>query len=92
MGIKTEGRRFATLISHISSILKPRPIIKSPPAAVTSLITVFVKSPLSDDAASVIIPWYKKTETEDNITPIPRDEEKIIDEIPSSMDFANKVL
>ena len=81
-----------TLIFFNSSRFIPIPIIINPPIAVIWFITVSFKSGFNNEDEIVIEPWYNKTIIEENITPKPRDDAKIIETTPSSRDLTYKVL
>ena len=72
-------------------MLNPSPTINNPPIALIFVITVVLKTPDKIPAPNVIAPWYINTVTAENITPIPKDDVKIIDDIPSKIDLVNKV-
>ena len=91
-GIKTAGSILPTLILWVPSIFIPSPIIKSPPTEDIWAMTSGIRKGLIYPAASVIVPWYKSTETEENKTPIPMVDENMIAAMPSSVDFAKRVL
>ena len=63
-------------------MLNPSPTINNPPIALIFVITVVLKTPDKIPAPNVIAPWYINTVTAENITPIPKDDVKIIDDIP----------
>lgn len=56
MGRKIAGRRFATLIFVIPSMLKDNPIIRRLPIAVILYITLSIKNPFKYTAQRVIRP------------------------------------
>jgi hypothetical protein len=44
-----------------------------------------------NEAVRVINPWYTNTEIEENNTPMPRVDAKIMEDSPSKADLANRV-
>ena len=91
IGKKIDGSILAIFIFDIPSIFKASPTINKLPTALISDITAVVNTPDNKFAPNVITPWYKKTVIAENITPIPNVEVKIIDDIKSNIDLANKV-
>ena len=55
------------------------------------VITEVLNTPDKSPAPNVIDPWYTNTVTAENITPIPNEDVKIIDYIPSKIDLVNNV-
>lgn len=66
-------------------------MINNPPTADIWLMTSPTKNGFINVAVSVMKPWYKNTETDENNTPMPKEDAKMIEERPSRADFANKV-
>ena len=83
-----EGSIFPTFILFICSILSPIANINSPPTADISVTTESIRNCFINEAVIVIKPWYRKTDTEENNTPIPMEDVKAMAEIPSITDFA----
>ena len=54
-------------------------------------MTAGIKNGFINDDVRVIIPWYIKTDIDENRTPIPKEDAKIMEKRPSKADFANKV-
>jgi hypothetical protein len=54
-------------------------------------MTAVIKNGFINVDVRVIIPWYIKTDTDENSTPIPKEDAKIMEARPSRADFANKV-
>ena len=72
-------------------MLNPSPTINNPPIALILVITEVLNTPDKSPAPNVIAPWYKNTVAAENITPIPNDDVKIIEDIPSKIDLVNNV-
>lgn len=90
--MKTAGSKFATFILVMLSIFRASPMMRMLPIPVISAITELVSTLFKNTDPMVIAPWYTSTLTDEIITPMPKEEEKIIAETPSSMDFAKSVL
>ena len=86
IGKNTEGSRFAIFILVTFNKLSPNPIITKLPVALIKFKTLSLSIPDKNEAPKVIAPWYKNTEIDENITPIPREVANIIDTIPSIID------
>lgn len=63
-----------------------------PPTAVISLIISTVIQSFIKNAILVMVPWYINTGMVENKTPIPKEAESIMDDMPSRADFAIKIL
>ncbi len=90
-GMKMAGSMLPIFNFIISRRLNPMAMINRPPVTDIWLTTSGVRNCFMKDAATVMKPWYTKTDIEDNRTPAPRVEAKTTEAIPSSADFAKSV-
>ncbi len=86
------GTRFPTRIWATSRMLRPMPTMSSPPTAVISATTAWLRKPAAHFAMREIVPWYTNTGSAEKTTPTPMVEEKTMAEMPSNIDFAKRVL
>ncbi len=86
------GSILPTFIFFSPSIFIPMAPINRPPTADISFKTSGVSKSLTDEANKVIVPWYRKTASAEKPTPMPRVEANIIEDMPSKMDLAKRVL
>lgn len=89
-GMKMAGIMLATFIGLISRKLNPNAAIKRPPTADISVMISCVMRLFTKDAPNAIAPSYINTGRDENITPIPMAEEKIMEANPSRTDFASR--
>ena len=87
IGINIAGKKFATFILVISSILSPIATKNRLPMPTDRATTSGTKIPARRLANATSIPWYIKTEPAENITPIPSPIESVMEEIPSRTPF-----